>query len=178
MKRITFLLLILALGTYACAQKLDTVLIVKKARKFKPAEHILVMFEVLDTVDASGKNIAMSRSYYFDKQLRMMSSVREYNNPRKPEKGTQVIYSFAENKLTAVTVIPAKSICRNCPARYYYSNDSLLSKEENPYTKANSAVFIQQAHYFQSKVPGDLPWGFFDDEVIVNGKKKKIKSSY
>src|SRR5947209_10401312 len=157
---------------------MDTVLIIKKARKFKPSENILIMFELLDTVDAAGKNLTMSRSYYFDKQNRMVSSIREYYNPRKPEKGTQVIYSFGENKLTAVTVVPPKSTCRNCASQYYYSNDSLLSKQENSYANANSAIFIDQAHYFQSKLPHDLPWGFFDDEVIVNGKMKKIKKSY
>ena len=77
MKSIIILLLLLTLGTYVGAQKLDTILIVQKARKFKPSEHILIMFEILDTVDASGKNITMSRSYYFDKQRRKISSVRE-----------------------------------------------------------------------------------------------------
>jgi hypothetical protein len=178
MKRITALLLLLSVGTYAGAQTMDTVLIVKKARRFKPSEHIMLMFEVLDTVNASGKNVTMSRSYYFDKQNRTISSVRENDNPRKPQKGTQVIYSFSGNKLSAVTVIPPKSTCKNCASRYYYSNDSLLSKQENGYTSANSAVFAQQAHYFQSKLPQDLNWGFFEDEVLVNGKRKKLKKSY
>jgi hypothetical protein len=178
MKRITVLLLSLTLASSVGAQTMDTVLIVKKARKFKPREHILVMFELLDTVDASGKKISMSRSYYFGKDDRMISSVREYNNPRKPEKGTQVIYSFAENNLTAVTVIPPGSTCRNCASRYYYSKDSLLSKQEDGYISADSGIFTKQAKYFQSKVPHDLPWGFFDDEVLVNGKKKKLKKSY
>lgn len=178
MKKVAVLLLLLTMGTYVGAQALDTVLIVEKARKFKPREHILLMFEVLDTVDAAGRKTTMSRSYYFDKQQRKISSVREYYNPRKPEKGTQVIYSFSANNLTAVTVIPPRSTCRNCPNRYYYSNDSLLSKQENQNVNVNSADFIKQAHYFQSKLPDDLPWGFFEDEVMVNGKKKKLKKSY
>ncbi|MGZ5135425.1 MAG: hypothetical protein ACXWCG_09750 [Flavitalea sp.] len=178
MKSITVLLLLLTLGTYVGAQSMDTVFIVKKARKFNPREHIMLMFELLDTVNASGKNITMSRSYYFDEQQRMISSVRENDNPRKPKKGTQVIYSFSQNKLRTVSVTPPKSTCRNCATIYYYSNDTLLSKQENRYTNANSAVFIKQAHYFQSKLPHDLPWGYFDDEVIINGKKKKLKESY
>jgi hypothetical protein len=177
MKRTTVLLFLLAAGTYVAAQTMDTFLIVQKARKFKPNEHILLMFEVLDTLDASGKNITLSRSYYFDKQNRMISSVREYDNPKKPKKGTQVIYSFAQNKLTAVTVIPPKSTCRNCSSQYYYSNDSVLSKQENHYTKSDPIVFTKQAQFFQSKLPRDLPWGYFDDEVIVNGKMKKLKKS-
>ena len=178
MKRISLLLLLLTIGTYLHAQTMDTVLIVKKARKFKPREHILLMFELLDTLDATGKKISMSRSYYFDKQQRKISSVREYDNPRKPERGTQVVYSFSANKLTAVTVIPSRSTCRNCASQYYYYNDSLMSKQENHYKNPNPGIFINQAHYFQSKVPNDLPWGFFDDEVIVNGKMKKLKNSY
>ena len=177
MKRITVLLLLLSLGTYVGAQTLDTVRVVAKARKFKPREHILLMFELLDTVDASGKNITIGRSYYFDKQRRTLSSVRENDNPQKPQKGTQVIYSFGQNKLSVATVIPPRSTCRNCQTRYYYSNDTLTSKQENGYTKANSETFIKQANYFQSKVPNDLPWGYFDGEILVNGQKKKIKES-
>ena len=177
MKRITVLLLLLVLGTYGGAQTLDTVFIVAKARKFDRHEYIMLMFELLDTVDASGKNINMSRSYYFDKQRRMISSIRENDNPRKPQRGTQVIYSFSDNKLTAVTVIPPKSTCKNCASRYYYSNDTLLSKQENRYTNIDSGIFINQAHFFQSKLPHDLPWGFFEDEVIVNGERKKLKRS-
>src|SRR5688500_11042049 len=123
MKRITVLLLLLTIVTYVGAQTMDTVLIVNKARRFNPRQYIMVMFELLDTVDASGKKISMSRSYYFDNQNRMLSTVREYENPKTPAKGTQVIYSFTQNKLSGVTVIPPKSTCRNCATRYYYSND-------------------------------------------------------
>ena len=90
MKRITVLFLLLTVGTYAGAQALDTVRIVSKARKFNPSKYIMIMFELMDTLDASGKNITMSRSYYFDKLNRKISSVRESDNPRKPTKGTQV----------------------------------------------------------------------------------------
>lgn len=178
MKKIPVLLLILTVCTYAGAQTLDTVTVVSKAKKFKPGEHFLLMFELMDTVDASGKKITMSRAYYFDKRNRMLSSVREYDNPEKPEKGTQVIYSFGANKLASVAVIPPKSTCRNCTSRYYYANDSLSSKEENGYARANSAIFIKQAHYFQSKLPDQIPWGHFETEVLVNGVRKKIKRQY
>jgi len=175
MRKIIVLLLLLAAGTYAGAQTMDTMLIVQKARKFKPGEHIMLMFEVLDTVDVLGLKSTMSRSYYFDKTNRTISSVRENSNPRKPKKGREVIYSFAANKLTSVTVIPPRSTCKNCATQYYYSNDSLTSKQENQYTNINSAIFITQAHHFQSKLPHDLPWGHFDNEVIVNGKRKSIR---
>ena len=178
MKKIILLLFLLPASVYVFAQSLDTVRIVSKARKFKPSEHILLMFEVMDTVDAAGKSITMSRSYYFDEQSRRLGSVREYHNPKKPEKGTQVIYSFGVNKLTAVTVIPPKSTCRNCASRYYYSNDSLTSKQENGYTNTDSKIYIKQAQAFQSKLPNDLPWGFFNNEVIVNGTRKKLKKQY
>ena len=177
MKSIIILILLLTLGTYVGAQKLDTVVIVQKARKFKHSEYFLMMFEVLDTVNASGNKITMSRSYYFDKRRRMISSVRENYNPKKPKKGMQVIYSFQANKLTSVTVIPSKSTCRKCETQYYYSNDTLLSKEQNAYVNFNSTIFIKQAHFFQAKLPHDLPWGYFDDEVIVNGQMRKLKKS-
>jgi len=177
-KKLTVLMLLLFLGTYVGAQTLDTVRIVSKAKRFAPSKHILLMFELIDTVDASGKNTSMSRSYYFDQRNRSISSVREYYNPKKPARGTQVIFSFGANKLTAVTVIPPKSTCRNCASTYYYSNDSLSSKQENGHTNVNSAIFIKQAHDFQAKLPQDLPWGVFDDEIIVNGKRMKIRSPY
>ena len=100
-KTLTILMLLLSVGTYLGAQTLDTVRIVSKAKKFAPSKHILLMFELIDTVDASGKNTAMSRSYYFDERNRKISSIREYYNPKKPAKGTQVIYSFGGNRLTA-----------------------------------------------------------------------------
>jgi hypothetical protein len=178
MKKIPVLLLLLTVGTYAGAQTLDTVTVVSKAKKFKPGEHLLLMFELMDTVDAAGKKITRSRAYYFDKRNRMLSSVREYDNPEKPEKGTQVIYSFGANKLASVAVIPPKSTCRNCTSRYYYFNDSLSSKQGHEYTSANTAIFVKQAHYFQSRLPDQLPWGHFDNEVLVNGIRKKIKRQY
>ena len=175
MKRLTVLMLLLTLGTCVRGQALDTVFIVVKTKKFNPSKYIMIMYETVDTVDASGKNIQMSRSYYFDNQQRMLNSVRENDNPRKPKNGTQVIYSIAQSKLSAVTIIPPRSTCRNCATRYYYSNDTLVSKQENRYTKADATVFVKQAHYFQSKVPRDLPWGYFDDEVLIDGKRKKVK---
>lgn len=178
MKNIIVLSLLLTICTYAGAQTLDTVTVISKARKFKPGEYFLLMFELKDTVDAAGKKITMSRAYYFDKRNRMLSSVREYDNPKKPKKGTQVIYSYGANKLASVTVIPPKSTCRNCPSRYYYLNDTLLLKQENKYTNTNTANFVKQAHYFQSKLPKHLPWGYFDDEVLVNGIRKKVKRQY
>ena len=50
MRPVAILLLLLTMGTYVFAQKLDTVFIVKKARKFKPRQYIMLMFELLDTV--------------------------------------------------------------------------------------------------------------------------------
>jgi hypothetical protein len=178
MKKITILLLLLSLGTFAGAQTMDTVVLVSKAKRFAPSQHILLMFELVDTIDATGAKATVSRSYYFDKRTRMISSVREYSNPGKPEKGTQVIYSFGGNKLSAVTVIPPRSTCRNCESKYYYFNDALSSKQENSKSAANSAVLLKQGQFFQSKLPHELPWGFFDDEVIVNGEKKKVKKTY
>jgi hypothetical protein len=55
MKKITVLLLLLALGKYVSAQTLDTVRVVSNERKFKSREHILLMFEVKDTVDIAGE---------------------------------------------------------------------------------------------------------------------------
>ena len=178
MKKIIIVLFLLAIGTYCNAQTLDTVVLVSKAKKFKAGDHILVSFEIMDTLDASGKKVTVSRSYYFDQDNRTISSVREYYNPKKPEKGLQVIYSFGANKLTSVMVVPPASTCKNCASHYYFLNDAVSSKQEKGYTHPDPALFVKQAHSFQSRLPHDLPWGFFDDEVFVNGVKKKIKKQY
>lgn len=178
MQKITILLLLIAMGMYASAQTLDTVFLASKAKKFNPGKHILISFEINDTVDATGKHINMSRSYYFDEKNRTLSSVREYYNPNKPKKGTQVIYTFGANKLASVTVVPPRSTCKNCSSLYMYVNDSLVSKQENKYTHVPTTAFVQQARYFRSNVPQELPWGFFNDEVMVNGKRKKLKKQY
>lgn len=176
-KYITIFLVLLFSASFAGAQTtLDTVFIINKAKRFSPSQHILLMFEVLDTVDASGKKTTMSRSYFFDKNNRTISSVREYYNPKKPRKGKQVIYSYGANKLASVTVVPPRSECRNCESRYFFTNDTIVSKQENSSSKINPSIFASQALFFQAKLPQDLPWGYFNDEVIVNGKKKRIKN--
>ncbi|MDB5252779.1 MAG: hypothetical protein JWP27_1948 [Flaviaesturariibacter sp.] len=175
MKKLAFLLLLLTLGICVGAQTLDTVTVVSRVKKFKSSEHFLLTYEVIDTVDANGMKITMSRCFYFDKRNRTISSVRENFNSRKPKRGTEVIYSFGANKLASVTVRPPKSVCRDCTTRYLYANDSLIGMQGTPYSTVNSAIFLKQAHYFQSRLPHDLPWGFFDDEVLINGARKKSK---
>ena len=177
MKRILFFLLLVILGTQMKAQTLDTVRLVQKARKFRASENILLMFEVQDTVDAKGKKMSYSRSYYFDEKRRMLSSVREYHNPGRPEKGTQVIYSFSENKLRSVTVIPSRSACRNCSSEYFFSDDS-VRKNEREYKTSNPNDFISKANAFRAKLPTELPWGFFENEIMVNGEMKKLKAMF
>jgi hypothetical protein len=173
----SFFLLFMA-GTYLSAQPMDTVHIVQKARKFKSREHILLVFEVLDTLDAMGSKVTISRSFYFDEKQRMISSVREYDSPKRPAKGTQLIYTFVKNQLAVVTVTPPKSSCKNCASVYYFSGDTLLTKRESVYTNADPEMFIRKAQYFQAKLPRELPWGYFEDEVLVNGKMKKLKHRY
>ena len=177
MKKLAILIILFTIVTSAGAQTLDTVFITNKTKKFQSDEHMLLSFEIIDTVDVTGKKIIMSRSYYFGSSSRSISSVREYYNPNNPEKGIQVIYSFGANKLASVTVIPAKSTCRDCATRYYYLNDTLISKQGN-ITHANSENFVKQAKKFRSRLPGDLPWGFFNNEVFVDGERKKIKNPY
>jgi hypothetical protein len=178
MKPILVVLMLLITGTYVNAQMMDTVLIIQKARKFNASKNILLMLEVLDTVDPIGRHVTISRSYYFDEKKRMISSVREYDNPERPEKGIQVTYSFVKNQLSAVTVTPPKSSCNNCSSEYYFSGDKVLAKRESVYTTATPEIFIGKAQYFKAKLPDELPWGYFDNEVLVNGKMKKLKHQY
>jgi hypothetical protein len=178
MKKIIILLLLIASGFYAGAQTLDTVVLVSKAKRFQPGKHILFSFELRDTVDAVGNKTTMSRSYYFDNKHRMLASVREYYNPRKPEKGKQVIYSFGANKLASVTIIPPRSECKRCETKYYYAADTVSLKQGKNTMQQDPANFIARGHYFLSGVPKDLPWGFFNDEILVNGEQKRIKNKY
>jgi hypothetical protein len=178
MKPIIFFLLLLIASPSLEAQLLDTVRIVHKPPKFKARKHILMRFEKLDTIDVRGQTITISRSYYFDKKQRMISSVRQYDNPKKPANGTQVIYSFAKNHLTAVIVIPPRKTCLNCASEYYFSGDTLFTKRERVYKSPDPGAFLLQAYSFRSKFPPYLPWGYFEDEVLVNGKMKRLSSGY
>jgi hypothetical protein len=178
MKQLMFFILLCLPGILIHAQRLDTILIVQKAKKIKPRKHILLMFELLDSLDRNGRKTSITRSYYFDKKQRLISTVREFYNPKRPDKGRQVVYTFSRNRLATVTVTPPKSECRNCTSEYHYSGGTLLTKNEKAHTHANSQYFIEQSRYFLSKLPTHLPWGHFEDEVIVKGRMRKSRRQY
>ena len=68
MKYIFVFLLALTLEKYAEAQIMDTIVINSKAKKFKSREHILIIFEVVDTLDMHSRKVSFTRSYYFNKE--------------------------------------------------------------------------------------------------------------
>src|SRR5215217_3162940 len=109
MKRGIFLLMLITTLTQLSAQR--TVRIDHIARHFKANKHILMLFEQLDTADASGRKFTISRSYYFDEKNRMISTVQEFENQADPNMGPRVTYTYDQNQLAKVTVIPSKAQC-------------------------------------------------------------------
>ncbi|RYZ45179.1 MAG: hypothetical protein EOP49_25675 [Sphingobacteriales bacterium] len=160
------------------AQILDTVRVQGPARKFREDKNTLIIFETVDSTDANGAKAKFSRGFYFDKKRRTLSSVREYSNPSNPARGTQVVYNFGLNRLTKVSVTPSVKVCRNCSSEYYFSGDTLTSKSEKVYRSSDPLAFVSQANAFRSRVPDSLAWGYFNDEKIINGKKKKTARQY
>jgi hypothetical protein len=178
MKRIIVLTLLIIVQISSDAQQCSIARIDSIAGNFKVRKSILVLFERLHTDNAVGRKSIINRFYYFDQKQRKVSSVREYENSMKPKKGTQVIYTYIDNRLARVTVILPRSECVSCRAEYYYSDDTLFAKKEKCYANLHPESFIKLSHYFQSKLPGYLPWGFFQNEVFMKGKMKKIKNRY
>ncbi|RYY85113.1 MAG: hypothetical protein EOO15_17825, partial [Chitinophagaceae bacterium] len=125
------------LATQLSAQTIDTVFVQGKTKKFVEGKFYLILFEKVDTLDVDGTKTQFSRSFYFDKKNRMISSVREYSNPSKPARGTQVVYSFWQNRLTKVTVTPSRKNCLECSSEYYFSGDSLSGKIERLFVMAD-----------------------------------------
>ena len=108
----------------------------------------------------------------------MISNIREYYNPLKPAKGLRVIYTYKENQLRSVVMIPPKSQCTGCSSEYYFDFDTLVTKKERLYKKIDAGIFVNQSHSFQASLPSYLPWGYFQEEILVNGKMKKNKPGY
>ena len=178
MKYLTALTLLLIGWIASAAQQCEMAHIDNISNDFKVSKSILVMFEKLDTFDADDNKFRISRSYYFDEKQRKLNTVREYENCLKPKKGLRITYTFIDSRLAKVMVIPPRSKCKNCTSEYYYSADTLLAKKETCYMSSDPEAFISQSHFFQSKLPPCLAWGYFQNEVILNGKMKKAKNHY
>src|SRR5215213_7419530 len=106
MKRGIFLLMLITTLTQLSAQ--NTVRIDHIARHFKTNKHILMLFERLDTADASGTKYTINRSYYFDEKNRMISTVQEFENQADFNMGARVTYTYDQSRLAKVTVLPSK----------------------------------------------------------------------
>ena len=178
MKQTMVLLLLFVSRTYTEAQQFNTSDVDRLAREFRTRKHILLRYEMLTNIDSTGRSFAVSRFYYFDKKQRILSSVQEFHDPMNPQEGRRVIYTFKESHLVKVTDIPAREDCINCLNEYYYSADSLVFKKERGSSVNNTNLYLEQATAFRSHVPYHLPWGHFQDEVLVNGKMRKVRNKY
>jgi hypothetical protein len=141
-------------------------------RKLRPNKQILVMFEKFDTTETPVKKYTISRSYYFDRKNRKISYVASDKTEGKNKKGERTIYAFSENQLVTVTIVPPKWECRKCKTEYFYRDGVVTGKIERNYRFDNPERFVADAMWFKSKLPGYLPWGYFQNEVIVSGKMK------
>ena len=116
------------------------------ASKFKSCKTVLLFSELRDTADdQSGKKYSQRNSYYYDfvhKELRYIE-VYEFEDllkSRRIEKtfrkkrdipsSTHIIFSFFENKLVKVKLIPPKVQCEKCFEEYYYVNDMIILQND------------------------------------------------
>jgi hypothetical protein len=140
--------------------------------KLKLKNQFLVRFEKFDTTETPGKTFTISRSYYFDGKNRTIRYVETDKTQDKKKKGERRIYTFSENQLINATIIPPKSECRKCGGEYYYWDGHLIGKKEMNFNFDHPETFVTNAMWLKPKVPDFLPWGHFQNEVLVNGQMK------
>ena len=124
-----------------------------------PKKKLIVRFEKVDTTDESGRHFEVSRSYYFDRERKNLLLITVNEKQFHPRTGFLVWYTFSDNKLLKVTTIPSKNICRQCSAEYYFSNDSLINKNEQNYSVKDINRFLDDSKKLSKK-------------VLANGKMK------
>jgi hypothetical protein len=170
LKLIITVRLLISLCEMLGAQKINTSEMGNINRKIKFKKQILVMFERFDTTLTPGKTFTISRSYYFDSKNRKISYVESDKTQDKKAKGERTIYAFSENELINVTILPPKSECRKCGGKYFFRDGQVIAKNEINFTFDHPERFVTDALWFKSMVPAFLPWGHFQNEVLVNGQ--------
>ncbi len=115
-------------------------------------KNVRVRFERVDTVNENGTRYDVARSYYFDKNRENLLLITVYENQPTLRKGSRFLYTFSGNRLIKARVMPAKTVCHLCHADYYFSNDSMVYKNELSFSFNNSFLLLDDSKKLASKV--------------------------
>jgi hypothetical protein len=121
-------------------------------RRALSKKKMIIRFEKVDTIDEIGRHLEVSRSYYFDRDRKNLLLITVNEKQSWPHSGFRLWYTFSDNKLVKITTIPSKMVCRRCNAEYYFSNDSLIYKNELNYSVKNIFSFLGDSKRVSSKV--------------------------
>jgi len=137
-------ILLVALSSHAQAQSLQ--FIDSLDTQTDPQKTILLFTEFRDTVDdQTGHSYTQRSSYYFDwvhhelryietydfdKRVKKRQTERAFRRNKQIRSSTHIKYTFFDNKLAKVGIIPSPRQCSQCSAEYYFSSDIWISKKE------------------------------------------------
>jgi hypothetical protein len=146
MKKLISLITIVLVVFSTHAQLQSVEFIDSLATQTDPYKTMLLFTEFRDTTDdQTGQVYTQRNSYYFDWVYHELRYIEVYDfdstvNKHKTEKAfrrkkqipssTHIKYSFFDNKLVKVGIIPSTMQCKQCSAEYYFANDILISKRE------------------------------------------------
>jgi len=132
-----------------------------------PQKTILLFTEFRDTIDnRTGQMYTQRNSYYFDWVHHELCYIEAYDFDRKVKKhkterafkrekqipsSTHIKYTFFDDKLVKVGIIPSARQCNQCSAEYYFASDVLiLEKEQNVFESKRN--FISDATFYLTRL--------------------------
>jgi hypothetical protein len=143
-----------------------------RLQKAKPRQQWLMRYEKVDTTDSrTGRKFTVSRAYYFNKAQRQLQTVhiQEVDTRR----GLEATFTFYNNQLTQVLVIPPRSECRRCRKEYYFLGNKLHSSNDTHELLEKERAYIQEASFLKGKMPDKLEWGYFEWEQSAEPNKNQ-----
>lgn len=121
-------------------------------RQTRQQKKVILRIERVDTTGESGHRLEMTRTYYLDADKKNLLLVTAYENQQSPTKGLQVLYTFSNNRLVKVSAMPAKALCRQCSATYYFANDTLFYKREQNFAVQKAFLLLDDSKRLSARV--------------------------
>jgi hypothetical protein len=143
-----------------------------RLQKAKSRQQWLMRYEKVDTTDSrTGRKFTVSRAYYFNKARRQLQTVhiQEVDTRR----GLETTFSFYNNQLTHVLVIPPRSECRRCRKEYYFFENKLHSSNDTHDLQEKARVYTKEAAFLKNRMPDKLEWGYFEWEQSAEPNKNQ-----
>jgi len=163
MKKIMSATITVLFTIIAQAQDASFAFIDSLADKTNPYKTILLFAEIRDTTDdQTGKLFTQRSSYYYDwvrKELRYIEVYnfdgvlkrnvvkRAFRKQKCIPPATYVKYTFFENKLLKVKLVPSKRECEQCVEEYYLVNDVVISNNKINIS-GEKRDFIKESNYY------------------------------